>query len=153
MSSRTVVLVATDFSELAERALHHAVRYARGLESAQLYVLSVAAREMTLLPPELSAAPTESFVTAAMATLEEYLHRELSALPPSITVIPEVRVGEPAELILGLAHETGASLIALGTHGRRGLQRLVYGSVAERVLREAPCAVLVARDAAPTGHR
>lgn len=146
MSSRVVIVVATDFSELAERALRHAMLYAQGAEAAELRVLSVAAQEVALLPPELSAPPTESFVEAAATTLREYLQKELGELPPHVTVVPEVRVGEPAEQILALAQEVMADLIALGTHGRRGLKRLVYGSVAERVSREAPCAVLIARE-------
>jgi len=55
------------------------------------------------------------------------------------------RIGKPASEILDLAREIGADLILIGTHGHTGLQRLVMGSVAESVVREAGCPVLVAR--------
>jgi universal stress protein A len=54
-------------------------------------------------------------------------------------------VGDPAAEIVRWAKGHGPDLLVLGTHGRRGLRRFVLGSVAERVLREAPCPVLVAR--------
>jgi universal stress protein A len=56
-----------------------------------------------------------------------------------------VRSGNPAETILQAAQELGVDLIVMATHGRRGLTHLVLGSVAERVLREAPCLVLTKR--------
>jgi len=57
--------------------------------------------------------------------------------------------GEPAEAIIGYAQRQQASLVVVGTHGRRGLERLVLGSVAASVIRTAPCSVLVARASAP----
>jgi nucleotide-binding universal stress UspA family protein len=57
--------------------------------------------------------------------------------------------GDPASEILRTADEFGADLIVMGTHGRSGLGRLLMGSVAEAVLREAPSPVLIARSALP----
>jgi nucleotide-binding universal stress UspA family protein len=57
-------------------------------------------------------------------------------------------VGDPARLVGRVARESGYDLVVVGTHGRRGLRRAVMGSVAERIVREAPCAVLVAHDGA-----
>lgn len=54
-----------------------------------------------------------------------------------------LRVGPVADTIVTVANELNVDLIVLGTHDRRGLERLVYGSVAERVLHEAPCAVFI----------
>jgi nucleotide-binding universal stress UspA family protein len=53
-----------------------------------------------------------------------------------------VKSGDPAATINSVAQETGADLIVMATHGRRGMAHLMMGSVAEKVLREAPCAVL-----------
>ena len=53
--------------------------------------------------------------------------------------------GEPAAEITRLAREEGFDVVVLATHGRHGLKRLLMGSVAERVVREAPCSVVVAR--------
>jgi hypothetical protein len=56
-----------------------------------------------------------------------------------------VRIGDPVTEILRLAEEIGASLILVGSHGRQGVQRVLLGSVSERVVREALCPVTVAR--------
>jgi universal stress protein A len=55
--------------------------------------------------------------------------------------------GDPAEVILAIAHEIGADLIIMGTHGRTGVDRLLMGSVAEQVVRKSPCPVLTVRAA------
>ncbi len=70
---------------------------------------------------------------------------EGEAAPPTILTEVQVRIGDPVEQIVAVALETRASLVVVGTHGRRGLRRLVLGSVAERVARGAPCAVLIVR--------
>ena len=61
----------------------------------------------------------------------------------------EVAVGHPADTIVRIAQERGADLIVMGTHGRTGLQHVLLGSVAEKVVRLAPCPVLTVRDKNP----
>jgi nucleotide-binding universal stress UspA family protein len=56
-----------------------------------------------------------------------------------------VRIGEASKVILDAARDGGFDLVVMGTHGRTGLSHLVLGSVAERVLRRAPCPVLTVR--------
>lgn len=56
-----------------------------------------------------------------------------------------LRVGHPAHEILAAVKETGADVVVMATHGRTGVSHLVLGSVAERVVREAPCPVLIVR--------
>ena len=67
-----------------------------------------------------------------------------AALPVPATI--EVAVGRPARVIIETATNRGTDLIVMGTHGRSGVAHLVLGSVAERVVRTAPCAVLTVRD-------
>ncbi len=62
-------------------------------------------------------------------------------------VTVETRIGYPADEIVAAAEELGSGLIVIGTHGRSGLKRLILGSVAEDVLRRAPCPVLTVREA------
>ena len=71
---------------------------------------------------------------------------------PSGSLGSRVEVGRPDELITMLAEQGGYDLIVMGTHGRRGLLRAMLGSVAERVVRHAPCPVLTipARSSAST---
>ena len=60
----------------------------------------------------------------------------------------QVEVGVPFVEIVRAARESGTDLIVMGSHGRTGLEHLLIGSVAERVVRKAPCSVLVVRDKA-----
>src|SRR5262249_23747401 len=66
-------------------------------------------------------------------------------------VVREVRAGQPWAGIVGYAREKGIDLIVMGTHGRTGVAHVVMGSVAEQVIRHAPCPVLVRRPGAPAG--
>ena len=75
------------------------------------------------------------------------LERRLSVHPGggAVHFFVHVRIGKPAEEILDQARDLGADLIVIGSHGYHGLDRLVLGSVSERVVREALCPVIVAR--------
>ena len=68
-------------------------------------------------------------------------------VPPCNDVVCEHRlvVGEPAAEIVRIARKEGVEMIVMGTHGRSGLSRLIMGSVAESVMRQAPCPVLTYR--------
>jgi nucleotide-binding universal stress UspA family protein len=128
------ILVPTDWSELSARALQFAAFLARDPD-AELIVLYVVP-----LPSLMYGPPPESYL--------ENERDELCRVRPSD---PNLRVrhllseGEPAAAILQAARETNADLIVMGTHGRTGLDRLVVGSVAEQVVRRAPCPVLTVR--------
>jgi universal stress protein A len=81
--------------------------------------------------------------------LRAELHR-LRSSDPAVTVTHLILEGDPAEVIVDVAREHGCDLIVMGTHGRSGLGRLVLGSVAEQVIRHAPCPVLTSK--APVGQ-
>jgi nucleotide-binding universal stress UspA family protein len=73
----------------------------------------------------------------------------LEAVKPVDPIVPfeqRLAMGDPAAEICRIAADEGAKLIVLGTHGRGGLLRLLMGSVAESILRRAPCPVLVYRE-------
>jgi len=74
----------------------------------------------------------------------EGLAREL-AEEWQVEVEPVVLVGEPFDMILEKAEEEGADLIVVGSHGKKGIERLLLGSVSEKVARKAKCSVLVVR--------
>jgi len=69
-----------------------------------------------------------------------------TSISSEIHFFVHARIGKPSEEILDLATEVGADLILVGTHGHSGLERLVVGSTAERVVRHAGCPVLVVRE-------
>lgn len=125
------ILMATDFSDEAEAALRRAADEARraGARLHILHVLSGAEVEVTRLLADAVALAGRDVVAAVASTR-----------------------GEPGTEILRYARRHAIDLIVMGTHGRSGFSRLLLGSVADRVLRGAPCPVLLvpsrARDAA-----
>lgn len=129
------ILHPTDFSDASRPAFAEALRLARAA-GATLHLLHAA--ELTLYGPASGAlAASDDEHRAALAALAG------AARAAGVAVATTLRSGEAvAPTIVTVAEEEGADLIVLGTHGRRGLRRFFLGSVAEEVLREAPCPVL-----------
>jgi nucleotide-binding universal stress UspA family protein len=142
------MLVATDLSEASAPATAYAFSLARAL-NARLYIIYVVPEEDVrvitairgYLQSEVTpAALVETFYTEAdkrLTTLVEDAH--VTDLVPERLIV----TGQPAAAIISWAAAKQAQLIIIGTHGRHGVTRFFMGSIAERVLREAPCAVLV----------
>jgi nucleotide-binding universal stress UspA family protein len=135
-----LVLCPTDLSENAASALKTGLDLARQY-GATLLLLHVAD---SLGPEKLSFAEITSQLQpqAHVHQLEDRLRREL----PSGAGVPLrylLREGDPVAEINRAAREHNCDLIVLGTHGRRGIDHLLMGSIAERVVRTAPCPVLV----------
>ena len=142
------ILVATDFSDASAPATAYAFSLARAL-NARLSLIHVVpeddVRLITAIRTYLQSEVTpetlvEIFYTEAtkrLTTLVEEAH--------ATELVHErlVVTGHPAAEIMRWAAAKQVQLIIIGTHGRRGVTRFLMGSVAERVLREAPCAVLV----------
>jgi nucleotide-binding universal stress UspA family protein len=139
------VLVATDFGRTSETALMYGREPARTF-GAKLHVLHVADDMMrysldggAVLPPELQGEVED----AARGRLEKLLgdddRKELGAIAVLRTS------PTPADSIVEYATEAGIDTIVVGTHGRRALAHVLLGSVAERVVRTAPCPVLTVR--------
>lgn len=130
------VLMTTDLS-------HHSVHaHARGLALARLLGgPEPEVRTLFVQPPDLGdgGVPLHVASPAVDAELEAFLATEV---PPAPTA-RRVRTGDAAYEIVREAEDWHADLIVLGTHGRRGARRVFLGSVAETVLRHAPCAALV----------
>jgi nucleotide-binding universal stress UspA family protein len=134
------ILVATDFGEPANRALDFALMLASKFESKVTIV------HASWLPPVAYAAyaegllwPTDEMARGAKEALQTLVS---GARKRYSNVEGLVVIGEPRGTILDVAQERGADLIAMGTHGRRGLSRVFLGSVAERVVRVSPVPVL-----------
>jgi len=131
------ILHPTDFSAQAEHAFQAACSLARdhGSRLVVLYVRMSAAvvyGDMGMIVPDPIQTPAD-------------VKDRLPALRPSgarLDVEYRVAEGDTATEIVRLAQETAADLIVMGTHGRTGLGRFLMGSVAEAVLRRAPCPVL-----------
>lgn len=141
------VLIATDFSPSAEYALAHGVALAQRFGSR---VTLVHAFSIPLVSPAAGAVvPNEDVVLA----LSEAANKNLDAVvarvvSKGLACEGMLRVGFPDDEVLAAADARSTSLIVVGTHGRRGVRRLLLGSVAENILRRAKVPVLVVRDPA-----
>jgi nucleotide-binding universal stress UspA family protein len=131
------ILHPTDFSETAGHAFRLACALARD-HGSRLIVLHVAVPPMVLYGEGLMALPPPPDLNAIREKLRQWE-------APGIRLEPAVVEGDPAAEIQRLAAETPCDLIVLGTHGRKGLLRLLMGSVAEQVVRHAACPVLTVR--------
>jgi nucleotide-binding universal stress UspA family protein len=137
MSVRSI-LVPTDFSETSDAALHYATEMALTL-GARLYLMHVPGKTGEHYEAKY---PHGQFETATRERLSSFLTKEeLERLRPEYAL----RVGPPAEQIVHYAEICDIDLIIMGTHGRSGLAHALMGSVAEHVVRVAPCPVLLVR--------
>jgi universal stress protein A len=137
------ILVPTDLSEGAEQALDYACELARKL-GAQVHLLNVIGIP-ALGVPELGLAMSPMMIDQTIVdnqTALDELAKARCAAPYGQIL---VRTGDARDVINQTAKEIGADLIVMGTHGRRGISRALLGSVAETVVRTAPCAVLTVR--------
>jgi universal stress protein A len=148
MSHFKSILVPLDFSPNSEEAMRTAVELARRY-SASLTVVAVY-EPLSWQVPEGTWAMTPEQERRLLAAYETRLgeaEKEVRDLGLS-DVKTKLLQGAIAPEILEHARAQGCDLIVMGTHGRKGVSRFLLGSIAEHVLRTAPCAVLVVRGAA-----
>jgi nucleotide-binding universal stress UspA family protein len=135
------ILVPTDGSSDADRAVEHALDLAETY-GADLYVLYVVDTNVLPLDPrtqQVAGYLEEAGRRAEAKVLERASGRDVD------TVVTDVLEGSPHEVILEYADDNDVDLLVMGTHGRRGLDRVLLGSVTQRVLRTADVPVLVVR--------
>jgi nucleotide-binding universal stress UspA family protein len=137
------ILVPTDLSEGAEQALDYACELARAL-GAQVHLLNVVGIP-SLGVPELGIALTSTMIDQLVVDSQTALDRLAQTRSTAPIGRALVKVGDARDVINQTAQELGVDLIVMGTHGRRGISRALIGSVAETVVRSAPCAVLTVR--------
>lgn len=139
------ILFPTDFSESALHVLPYAVEMARS-EGARLHLLHViydmASASGLYIPHASVDVMYKDLEANAMKELERFGLSEREDLK---NVDCTVLRGVPYEEILKFTKEKGIDLIVIGTHGRKGLDRVLFGSTAERVVRNAECPVLTVR--------
>jgi nucleotide-binding universal stress UspA family protein len=140
--SEPLIVVPLDGSELSEGALPYASRFAKATGSRVLLVLVWEGSEPGLLG-DLPAVATE-LAQNAEAYFQTYLAGLTQKLDAEgVEAETAVLIGRPAEEVLRLIEQRDPRLLLLATHGRSGLSRWWYGSVANRLMREAPVATLV----------
>jgi nucleotide-binding universal stress UspA family protein len=130
------ILYATDFSSYSNQAYFHAIALAES-HGASLTILFVYA-------PSQGTPATASQGAGDPAYWRDQL-QQIRPTNPNIPVHHVFLQGDPATEIVNYAAGAGIDLIVMGTHGRTGLERLLLGSVAEKVMRDALCSVLVVK--------
>jgi nucleotide-binding universal stress UspA family protein len=148
------VVVGVDFSELSALALAEAVAVARSRQPSHVHVVhSLPIQVTTPVPGAMYLTPSadiartsedlKKFVEKVLAESQARLPEDGRPLVDRLTT--HIGVSDPRESIAQLASDLAADLVVIGTHGRRGVSRLLMGSVAESVVRTSPCQVLVVR--------
>jgi nucleotide-binding universal stress UspA family protein len=139
------ILIATDFSEPSAKALDYGRDLARAYGST-LHVLHVTENIVMRYSPEIGFA-----IPDLQADLDRQARQELDKILTAddmntLKVVPALEsAANPANAIVDYARAHEIDLIIVGTHGRGAVQHLIMGSVAERVVRIAPCPVLAVR--------
>jgi glycine betaine transporter len=138
------ILVPTDLSVHAEEAFDYACELAMKLDAAVHLVNVIGIPALGV--PELGVAVTSTMIDSMIAENQQALDA-LAARRPTGVRLGQVlmKTGDARDMIDEAAKELGADLIVMGTHGRRGVSRALLGSIAESVVRTAPCPVLTIR--------
>jgi len=133
------VIVGIDFSEASRGALTKAATWAQRLNSPLLAV-HVLQPPAPMLPEAQIALPDPAWLQAMETHAQDHLGQWVEGLPRTSI---EVKWGSPAEELVGLADKD--SLLVVAQVGHTGIERLLFGSTAARVVKHAPCDVLVVR--------
>jgi nucleotide-binding universal stress UspA family protein len=142
------LLAALDFGDCSREALRAAVRIAQHAPATELTVLTVLE---SLGAQEAQSESALGEMERAVSALHDMMESTLSALalgalPSGIRVhYTATRSRTPADEIIHQALSNHVDAIVMGTHGRTGIDRLITGSVAEKVVRHAPCSVLIVK--------
>jgi nucleotide-binding universal stress UspA family protein len=139
------ILFPTDFSQGARAAMDHAVSLARDYEArlVLLYVIQDISIAEWYIPSSLSVTDlVEDMQKSAWAEMDKWA-AEVSGKVKEVDKM--VVRGVPFVEIIKTAKERNSDLIVIGTHGRTGIDHMLFGSTAEKVVRKAPCPVLTVR--------
>lgn len=136
------ILVAIDGEPIAAHAADLGTELARlaGAEMAFIHVI-----DSSLVNAADTGIQPEVLVAAAKEEAKKLIADFRKRLPRQAVALEFVQVGSPATEIVNAARDWPADLIVIGSHGRGGVKRVLLGSVAEGVMRHAPCPILVAR--------
>ena len=149
-----VIVVGIDFSDIGNAALARAFELASAEEDGEVHVVYVARGYGPLVHMDTGAELVTEAMDDASQKLKVFVEERLASfvekrsaqnLGTFSRAVTHIRLDAPAEEIAQLASDLEASLVVVGTHGRRGVRRLLLGSVAEGVVRLSPCATLVVR--------
>ncbi|MGJ3524516.1 universal stress protein [Nitratidesulfovibrio sp. D1] len=141
------ILCAVDFSEHSKDVAEYAASLAR-LTGGSVVVLYAAPSLSQYVGFHVPPNSIENFVGEIVSGAEKAMESFVSENFPGIKAEGRIVTGYAAEEILGVADKEGADVIIMGTHGRKGLDRILFGSVAEKVVKSARQPVLTIRPSA-----
>lgn len=151
MSDKLVVLAAIDLNPGSSMVFERAAMVASAHPHGEVHVVTVAEPQVPLMvypglapPPELHGIDSEQVAQFCRDRLQTFHDASPSTRIPHVHV--HTSVGLPADEIVWLAAHIDADWIVIATHGRRGLKRVLLGSVAEKVMRLAGCPVIIVRE-------
>ena len=142
------VLVPIDFSDYSKNSLRYAVNFAKDFNAKIILVYVV---EPVIYPPDFSMG--QIAIPSVGLELDKRAEDELDRLatneiPAGVEVKKIVKTGKPFVEIIETAEEENVDLIIIATHGHTGVEHILFGSTAEKVVRKAPCPVLTLREPA-----
>lgn len=140
------ILVPIDFSDYSKSALRYAVNFAKMFNSEIILIYVV---EPVIYPPDFSMG--QIAIPTVTTEFDERAKEELTKLakneiPSTIKVSTLIKAGKPFIEIIDTAAEADVDLIIIATHGHSGVEQILFGSTAEKVVRKAPCPVLTLRE-------
>lgn len=136
------ILCPVDFSDASRKAVQYAKEFSLGM-GASIYLLSVVEPRPMAVDISLNYVPLEADLEKASQEDLEVIMQEL--IRGGFKASCGVEIGNPADVILDKIDECNANLVIMGSHGKKGLSRLIMGSVAETVVRKANCPVLIVK--------
>jgi universal stress protein A len=136
------VLIAIDSGPVAVRAAETGVNLAQALGAEVAFINVV---DSALAYPGDTGPPASELIAAPKLNAKRLLTTIRQRVSPQSSVLEFIQVGTPSEEIVKVAKEWPADLLVIGSHGRGGMQRALLGSVAETVMRHAPCPLVVVR--------
>ena len=149
MTKIKMILAPVDLSDFSKLGVHYALDLAQWQRSDVL-IYNVITIEETPFPQgsedwvvqQTDTPKFRKLLDQRKKLFERFVHESCADSPPNVPVRHEIGIGTPYKRIVEKAQQEGADLIVMPTHGRSGLAHMLIGSVTERVLRRAPCAVL-----------
>ncbi len=136
------ILCPTDFSEESYRAIEYGLRFAKAAGGTLLLAHVIHVPSGELYQPDGHVLNFDEAKQRSHTLLEELRSKRLQGYPHCELLVD---IGDPHDVLLRLATQRKVDLIVIATHGRSGLQHLVVGSVAEKIIRHAPCPLFVVR--------
>lgn len=140
------ILVPIDFSDYSKSALRYAVNFSKNFKAEMILIYVV---EPVIYPPDFSMG--QIAIPSVNTEWDKRANQELDKLakeniPDTVSFKTIIKTGKPFVEIVETANDLDVDLIIIATHGRTGIEHILFGSTAEKVVRKAPCPVLTLRE-------